>query len=115
MLIKKAEENINFFLKKVKKVLDFYPRNAYINNIRKRIVVVLNLRRKVVMNYRDMSKKMAQTMSDKMREEWLAKGNKVTTVKASTKRVKTFGSKGARFNRGAKSNTLRNQGFAKAQ
>jgi len=66
------------------------------------------------MNYRDMSKKMAQTMSDRMREEWLARGNKVTTVKASTIRVKTFGSKGARFHRGAKTWTLRNEGYAKA-
>lgn len=67
------------------------------------------------MNYRDMSKKMAQAMSDKMREEWEAKGNKATVFKASTKRINTFRSKGVRSDRGGKRWTLRNQGYAKAQ
>ena len=67
------------------------------------------------MNFRDMSKKMSQAVSDKMREEWVAKGNKITVVKASTKRINTFATKGVRSDRGAKRLTLRNQGFAKAQ
>jgi len=67
------------------------------------------------MNYLVMDKKMSQAFSDKMREEWVAKGNKATVFKASAKRINTFASKGVRSDRGAKRLTLRNQGFAKAQ
>jgi len=36
-----------------------------------------------------MTKEMSQRISDKLREEWLTKGNKITVCKASKKRVKT--------------------------
>jgi hypothetical protein len=60
------------------------------------------------------SKEIQTIKDEKAKAKYFALGGTITLCKAGTKRVKTFGSKGARFQRGAKANTLRSAGYAKA-
>lgn len=60
------------------------------------------------------SKQIRSIADDEAKAKYFALGGSITFCKASKKQIKTFGSKGARFQRGAKANTLRSAGYAKA-
>ena len=114
MIFRRGFKQHNFFEKKcifLKITLDIWLQSAYIIVMREKQFSFELEKDFAMMN---VTKEMSQRISDNLREEWLAKGNKITVCKASKKRVKTFGSKGVRHNSGAKTNTLRNAGYAKA-